>query len=618
MVRDGRKNYRKNYRVSSIQAKEGEHTLTLDGSSLPLTRCLSVDLEVGVRDGRIHKFAGICADTGECLVFSGAAGRLATELARLDELADGADFLLGHNLIGFDLLHLQAASPGLRLLELPAVDTLRLNPLAFPRNPYHHLVKHYQDGQLRRGRINDPELDARLTMEVFRDQQEALRSTPPDLLAAWHGLTSSDGGEGFDRFFSTIRALPRPTDAETLDAIRARLEGISCRTQAAEVLADISHYGWALAYALAWLSVSGSNSVMPPWVRHQFPEAGRLVRRLRDSACSNPACSWCRERHDARRELARWFGFKGFRPEPLDEAGRPMQQSIAEAALAGEHVLGILPTGVGKSVCYQVPALSRYDKTGTLTVVISPLVALMADQVAGLEARGIFSCVTVNGLLSMPERADALERVRLGDAGILLVSPEQLRSVSLRRALEQREIGAWVLDEAHCLSRWGHDFRPDYRYVGCFIREKARDESPPPVLCLTATAKPDVQADIVDYFRQALGIQLKVFDGGAQRTNLEFVVVQTSGGEKFAHIHQILAADLPEDEPGGAIVYCATRSHTQEVAEFLQAKGVRADYFHAGRPPETKKNVQESFIRGELRVIVATNAFGVRTIIVIR
>ena len=582
----------------------------LEGSSLPLTRCLSVDLEVGVRDGRIHKFAGIRADTGQCLTFSGPTGRFATALARLDELADGADFLLGHNLIGFDLPHLQAASPGLRLLELPAVDTLRLNPLAFPRNPYHHLVKHYQDGQLRRGRINDPELDARLTMEVFRDQQGALRSTPPDLLAAWHGLTSSDGGEGFDRFFSTIRALRRPTDAETLDAIRARLEGISCRTQAAEVLADISHYGWPLAYALAWLSVAGSNSVMSPWVRHQFPEAGRLVRRLRDSACSNPACSWCREHHDACKELARWFGFTAFRPEPVDEAGRPMQQSIAEAALAGEHVLGILPTGVGKSVCYQVPALSRYNKTGALTVVISPLVALMADQVAGLEARGIFSCVTVNGLLSMPERADALDRVRLGDAGILLVSPEQLRSVSLRRALEQREIGAWVLDEVHCLSGWGHDFRPDYRYVGRFIREKAGDGPAPPVLCLTATAKLEVQADIVGYFLRELGIQLKVFDGGAQRTNLEFVVVQTSGGEKFAHIHQILAADLPDDSAGGAIVYCATRRNTEEVAAFLQAKGMKADYFHAGLPPETKKNVQESFIRGELQVIVATNAFG--------
>ena len=101
--------------------------------------------------------------------------------------------------------------------------------------------------------------------------------------------------------------------------------------------------------------------------------------------------------------------------------------------MAGEHLLGILPTGAGKSLCYQLPALSRYDKTGALTVVISPLAALMADQVAGLNARGIGSCVTVNGMLSMPERADALERIRLGDAGIVIISPEQLRSVSLRR-----------------------------------------------------------------------------------------------------------------------------------------------------------------------------------------
>ena len=125
---------------------------------------------------------------------------------------------------------------------------------------------------------------------------------------------------------------------------------------------------------------------MPPWVRHQFPEAGWLVRTLRDTACADPGCGWCRERHDARRELTRWFGFEAFRPEPSEpDTGQPMQRSIVEAAMAGKHVLGILPTGTGKSLCYQIPALSRYDKTGALTVVISPLVALMADQVAGLE-----------------------------------------------------------------------------------------------------------------------------------------------------------------------------------------------------------------------------------------
>ena len=133
----------------------------------------------------------------------------------------------------------------------------------------------------------------------------------------------------------------------------------------------------------------------------------------------------------------------------------------------------------------------------------------------------------------MPERADALDRVRLGDAGILIISPEQLRARSLRRALDQREVGAWVLDEAHCLSRWGHDFRPDYRYVGRFIREKAGEEPVPPVLCLTATAKPDVVKDIVRHFRDKLAIDLTVFDGGAERSNLTFEVIPTSGAEKI-------------------------------------------------------------------------------------
>ena len=349
---------------------------------------------------------------------------------------------------------------------------------------------------------------------------------------------------------------------------------------------------------------------MPPWVRHQFPKAERLVRRLRDTACTNPDCEWCRDRHDPRKELTRWFGFPDFRPEPKDDAGRPMQLSIVEAAMAGEHLLAILPTGTGKSLCYQIPALSRYDKTGALTMVISPLVALMTDQVTGLKERGIDSCVTINGLLSMPERAAALDQVRLGDAGILIISPEQLRSVSVRRSLEQREIGAWVLDEAHCLSKWGHDFRPDYRYVGRFIRERAGEQQVPSILCLTATAKPDVKDDIENYFQKELGIQLRVFDGGAQRTNLEFFVEKTSGAEKSTRVHQILSTDLPEDETGGAIVYCATRRNTEELADFLQAKEMKASYFHAKLPSEAKKEIQQSFIRGQLRVITATNAFG--------
>ena len=575
--------------------------------------CLSLDLEIGKENNRIRAFAGLRPDTGQREVFSG--GNLAAALARLDALAEDASYVLGHNIISFDLPHLMAEKSNLRLLGLPIIDTLRLSPLAFPRNPYHHLVKHYQDGGLKRGKLkqSDPELDAQLALEVFDDQLHALRNAAPDLLAAWHWLTTPEPqgkDRALDELYSQLRGLSRPTDSEVLATINKRLAGMACATHARDVTAKAAMVRWPLAYALAWLSVAGGNSVMPPWVRYQFPEAGSLVRRLRDTACNDPSCVWCREHHDARKELKRWFGFSDFRPEPVDDDGRPMQQSIVEAAMAGGHVFGILPTGTGKSLCYQIPALSRYDKTGALTVVISPLVALMADQVEGLETKGIGSCVTINSLLSMPERSNARERIRLGDASILIISPEQLRTRSVRQVLDQREIGGWVLDEAHCLSRWGHDFRPDYRYVGRFIREKAGDGPVPPVLCLTATAKPDVIEDVVHHFRDWLDIELKVFNGGTERSNLTFEVIPTSGGEKFGPIHDVLMAYLPSDMPGGAIVYCATRRQSEEVAEFLQLKGIAAAHFHAGVPPETKKDVQQRFIGGELRAIVATNAFG--------
>ena len=577
-----------------------------------LSRGVSIDLEVGRDDSRIHSFAAVRCKNGESFTFSG--GNLQSALKGLDQFVDGAACLIGHNLIEFDAMHLAAADPELRLLKLPQVDTLRLNPLCFPRNPYHHLVKQYQDGGLKRAQLNDPKLDAELTLGLLKDQYQALRElheTDPKLSLALHWLTTVEKDSiGMESLFSEVRRTPRPTSQETQLAIRQRFEGEICRTHAEQLLAQLEADAWPMAYALSWLSVAGGNSVVSPWVRHTFPKTIRIVQLLRDSACTDPSCQWCRTRHDARAELERWFGFKDFRPEPADAEGHPLQQAIVEAAMAGQHVLGILPTGAGKSLCYQIPALSRYDKTGSITVVISPLVALMSDQVAGLESKGISSCAALNGLLSMPERSDVLDRVRLGDVSVLIISPEQLRSRALRRVLEQREIGGWVLDEAHCISKWGHDFRPDYRYVGRYIKERACEAPIPPILCLTATAKPDVMRDILSYFRESLDVELTCYNGGSWRDNLDFVVLQTTPAEKFARVFQVIETDLRADVPGGAIVYCATRRNTEELAEFLCAKGVATKYFHAGLPPETKKDVQNRFIRGEIRVITATNAFG--------
>lgn len=581
--------------------------------SCHIEKCIAIDLEVNRESGQIYRMAALRGDsTDKPFLFSG--GHLLDALRELDAFAVGMEFLVGHNIIAFDIPHLQASAPGLRLLELPVIDTLRLSPLAFPRNPYHKLVKHYKDGGLLRFNANDPELDARICLDLFQDEEKAfyrLREENPDLLTAFHWLTASCSEEkGFDHFFRMVRNSAISTDEEGRAVVAACLAPSACVNHGKAVLEQPSLRGWPMAYALAWLSVAGGNSVMPPWVRHEFPEAPRLVKRLRDTRCEDPLCVWCQEHHNSKRVLKHWFGFSEFRPAPLCEDGTPMQEAIVNSAMNRSHVLGILPTGTGKSVCYQVPALSRYENTGALTLVVSPLVALMEDQVRGLRERGITSCLALNGLLSMPERADVLERIRLGDCAVLLVSPEQLRNRGFRRSVEQREIGAWILDEAHCLSKWGQDFRTDYRYVGRFIRESAGKEPLPPVLCLTATAKPDVIRDITDYFQRTMGANLLVFNGGANRDNLDFTVVETTPEHKFSDIHQLLESQLSQDDSGGAIVYCATRKQTEKVAAFLVSMGWPAAHFHAGLTPEVKKTTQKQFIEGEIRVISATNAFG--------
>ncbi|OOY25814.1 helicase [Thioclava sediminum] len=581
--------------------------------SVFLERCVAIDLEVDPSTARIFSLAAASAVIGSEALILGS--RLESGLPRLEEFCADFDHVIGHNILRHDLPHLMAASPRLARLAQAPIDTLWLNPLAFPRNPYHHLVKHYQDGRLQSGHVNDPEFDARLVLEVLSNQIGAFAEIgrrSPDALVAYHYLCSRmPRSDGFDRLFTAIRGAPMPDIATARNAIERLLEASSCAAQRKEVLNDLddSALSWPLAYALSWISVAGGDSVMPPWVRAQFRDAARIVRTLRDTRCGDTACQYCAAHNDPKQALSRWFGFESFRPEPVDEFGRPLQERIVETAMRRESLLGILPTGTGKSICYQIPALSRFDKTGALTVVISPLVALMADQVQGLARAGISTAVTINGLLSLPERQDALDKVRLGEAAILLISPEQLRSTSVRSVLAQREVGLWVLDEAHCVSKWGHDFRPDYRYVSRFIKESSGEDIAP-VLCLTATAKPDVVHDIREHFSTRLGCKLTLLDGGASRTNLSFSVLPTQRQTKLADILTALEEDLPASGVSGAVVYCATRNSTERVAEFLRQQGLAAERYHAGLTADEKREIQEAFRVGELRVIAATNAFG--------
>ena len=238
--------------------------------------------------------------------------------------------------------------------------------------------------------------------------------------------------------------------------------------------------------------------------------------------CNTPCkehCQYCSNAFDIHKWLKTFFGYPAFRKFAGDEIS--LQEVAAQAAVEGKSLLAVFPTGGGKSITFQLPALMAGRATHGLTVIISPLQSLMKDQVDNLVEKGIEGAVTINGMMNPIERADAIERVKNGKASLLYISPEQLRSKTIERLLMSRNIVRFVIDEAHCFSAWGQDFRVDYLYIGDFIRklqkDKKTEKKPIPVSCFTATAKQKVISDICDYFYKKLDLTLEIFASKATR-----------------------------------------------------------------------------------------------------
>ena len=576
-------------------------------------QCTFIDLEA---DGK-HIFQ-IGAIRGDATFERKGRFNLKQALEELDQFVAGSRFVAGHNLIEHDWPILRSIAPTLELLRLPVIDTLYLSPLAFPENPYHALIKDYK---LVRDAVNNPVADARLSAQILADEWQSFRTTvdrgEKDLLSLFRFCLSVNGEDvrenrGMCEFFELVGA-ERVEFSQAKEIFCSIAEGSGCKCAIQESFATISQKDeWAaLAYCAAWLRVAGGNSVIPPWVRYRFPDTIKIIRQLREVPCSDSDCRYCKDVHDPCAQLKRYFGFSGFRENPAAEDGTSLQEAIVRKGMGDQPLLAILPTGGGKSLCYQLPALVRNFRRGVLTIVISPLQALMKDQVDNLAAKtGTPSAAALCGMLTPPERGEVLERTRLGDIAILYVSPEQLRNKSFREAIAQREIGCWVFDEAHCLSKWGHDFRPDYLYASRFIREFSEQHHTPvpPVACFTATAKCDVIEEIVNHFQENLGQSLEVFRGSFERENLRFEVQSISLPEKFPRIHDLLAERLGQN--GSAVVYAATRRTAEDVADFLSERGWRVRPFHAGLTAADKREIQDGFIRGNIQVICATNAFG--------
>ena len=574
-----------------------------------LPALVAVDLEVCPRTSRIKAIGAVRAGQEPPLSWQGKDARAGVE--RLASYLEGAGLVVGHNLGQFDLAHLAAEAPGSWPERLPHIDSLWVSALAWPEPKTLRLKKISRQGQLGAVHPNDPVADALASMELMGEALSTLTETwalTPDLADAIHGLARDHPALSHGTVFSLLRDRPAPGPGARDAAIARLARDRVCVARTNHLLQLARDGDPSLPFLLTRIASDRPGAGLSPWVRHRFPMAQDALEAVRGRTCRDPGCAWCRRRGDSRAALKRWFGHGAFRPVPATDDGTPMQEAIVDAVAGQRDVLGILPTGTGKSVCYQLPALERHAALDHLTVVISPLVALMADQREGLlRNHGVDTCVVVNGSLSPLHRQDALDQVTYGDASMLLIAPEQLRNAQIRQALDARRIGLWVFDEAHCISKWGHDFRPDYRYAVRCLGDINAEDAAPQVLCVTATAKQSVIADIRQQIAAATGREMHLFDGGAARTNLSFDAAPVTKLSKPGLVSEAVAA---KDGPGASLVYCATRRETERMAEALAAIPIDAAAYHAGLGRETRHKVLDDYLSGRLTAIAATNAFG--------
>lgn len=547
------------------------------------SRYAFVDVEVGIKDLRIR-------DIG-ALRWDGAVYHSANKRELTDFLND-VDFVCGHNIIHHDAKYLFGEKTDRWML----VDTLYVSPLLFPEHPYHRLLK---DDKLMSEQMNNPVNDCEKARDLLMDE-----------MAQWERLsfrlktiftTLLQGQKEFEGFLGFVNA--KADKKEMLaELIRSEYKGRIC--EHADLDGIILQQPCELAYALALIATTDHRSVTPPWVLHNYPNVENVVRLLRHNHCTE-GCAYCDKELDVHVNLKQFFGYDEFRTYE----GEPLQERAAIAAVERKSLLAIFPTGGGKSLTFQLPALMEGRSVHGLTVVISPLQSLMKDQVDNLAEKGITDAVTINGLLDPISRSEAINRVLDGNASLLYISPEMLRSRTIEKILLARHVVRFVIDEAHCFSSWGQDFRVDYLYIGKFINQyqnKKSNRESIPVSCFTATAKQKVIQDICDYFKQTLDLDLQLFASTATRTNLRYSVIHADTDEdKYQKLRSLIS-----ESSCPTIVYVSRTKRTVKLAQKLTQDGFKALPFNGKMDADEKIANQDAFMNDKVRIIVATSAFG--------
>lgn len=558
-----------------------------------------IDIEVNPQNDEIEDYGAVRED---------GASMHCRSRAEFFNFLSGCNTLCGHNIINHDLKYLKIQT------GFNVIDTLPLSPLLFPKKPYHRLLK---DDKLQVDELNNPVNDAKKARDLFFDEMATWKQLSPRKQKIYSILLSEV--KEFCGYFRLMDSTTLQHSGESIGIlIREEYSGMICGNANIEAVAK--RYPVELAYSLALIGTDDLMSMTPAWVMHSYPKVGNVMNFLRNTPCGE--CDYCKQRLDAHSGLKEFFGYDEFR---LFD-GEPMQQNAVEAAIRGESLLTIFPTGGGKSLTFQLPALIVGRNIHGLTVVISPLQSLMKDQVDNLSERGICDAVTINGLLDPLERAVAIEQVADGTANLLYIAPEMLRSKTIERLLLSRNVVRFVIDEAHCFSAWGQDFRTDYLYIGDFIRElqekkyfsnhealdnpnsqtAKRSGTTIAVSCFTATAKQKVISDICDYFKRKLNINLRIFAAKAERKNLHYSVLHAeTEDEKYALMRNII---LEHSCP--SIVYVSRTRRTKELSQRFCRDGISALPFNGKMEAAEKVKNQNAFMSGSVQVIVATSAFG--------
>ena len=566
-----------------LNGAENRASNSQDTSYYDVSRYAFVDVEVGLNDKKIH-------DIG-ALRWDGAVYHSVDKQKLLSFLKE-VDFICGHNIINHDAKYLFNEENHRCLF----VDTLFLSPLLFPERPYHRLLK---DDKLIDGQMNNPVNDCEKARDLLMDE-----------VTRWKTLSVSEqiifttllqDRDEFKGFLTFVKA--KYIRKESLsELIRSEYTGNICKH--ADIGNAINKYPCELAYALALIGTTDHRSITPPWVLHNYPDVENIVRLLRHTKCRE-GCTYCNRELDEYISLKQFFGYDSFRTY----GGEPLQENAVRAAVERKSLLAIFPTGGGKSLTFQLPALMEGRSVHGLTVVISPLQSLMKDQVDNLAEIGITDAVTINGLLDPISRSEAIHRVMSGEASLLYIAPEMLRSKTIEKILLARHIVRIVIDEAHCFSSWGQDFRVDYLYIGKFIsqyQKKKNCRETIPVSCFTATAKQKVVQDICDYFKHTLNLDLKIFASSATRTNLRYSVIHAdTDDDKYLKLRSLIT-----ESSCPTIVYVSRTRRTKQLAEKLTKDGFKALPFNGKMDPEEKIANQEAFMSDNVRIIVATSAFG--------